>query len=667
MISRKSVPHLPLLTFLGLSLGVLFAAWKFQDNDTRAGQQEAELVADQTARRLEEFMESRLKAVDVVRNAMLDGEIEGRSSFEAFAAGMLENFSGLQAINYVDRDGVIRWVTPKESNESAHGRDLFTNEFAGPVLAEAKETHETRLTPPLELYQGGLGVAAYLPMISEAGEVTGYINAVFRLEPVVATVLSSEIQEEYALWIRDGERDIHGNERAFLSGSKSEILATEVVHVLDRAWKLSFSPDIQAWGLARTSFHLTFLGLGLLLAAALAMGLHFYSERQLSRQRALEVRSELEGRLLQSQKMEAVGRLAGGVAHDFNNLLTAILGNADLLEAMNELDDDSRAALEQIRIAGDRATKLTTQLLTISRRQVIPSPAIDLNQELRTLDGVLRRLVRENIEFVEELADVPFIVELDPGRLSQIVINLVVNAVDAMPEGGRLVMRTEIREHTHEGRRGRWVTLTVEDTGAGMDEGTRMRALEPFFTTKDMAKGTGLGLATVDGIATSAGGLIHIETQRDVGTRVMVMFPASQKLPAEPPAPLPACWNGGVALVVEDEVSVLEISARILGEAGYEVQTATDGREALARVDAGLEFDLLVTDAVMPHLGGRSLLEGLRQRGLNCAAIITSGYPDQLSAQDLERLHASFLEKPFSAQTLRRAVQEANELQASVV
>jgi signal transduction histidine kinase/CheY-like chemotaxis protein len=660
------VPHLSLLTFLGLSLSVLFAAWKFRDNDTRAGQQEADLVTEQVARRLEESLRSQLIGVEVILAAIREGKIENRESFEAYSRTVLDNFDGLLAINWVDAYGVVRWVTPTEENAAALDLDLRENEIAGPILEEARRTRQPRMTPPLELYQGGLGVATYFPLVSDDGWVEGFVNGVFRLQPVLETVFSGGALDEYVLWVRDGIVDIRGAERSFLSGSKKEILAAQVVTILDRKWKLSCSPNLQAWSLARTSFHLTFLALGLGLAAALAIGLHFHSARQRSRQRDLEVRSELEGRLLQAQKMEAVGRLAGGVAHDFNNLLTAILGNADLVEDLSVLDDDARAALNQIRIAGDRATRLTSQLLTISRRQVVPSPAIDLNCEIRTLDGVLRRLVRENIQFVTSIAEERSVIDLDAGQLSQIVINLVVNAVEAMPEGGRLLLTTEPMGRGPEGRPGRWAVLSVEDTGAGMDENTRLRALEPFFTTKGLARGTGLGLATVDGITTSAGGQVRIETQPTAGTKVSVWFPISGKLLEEPSAPVGTSLEGGVALVVEDEPSVLKIAARALTEAGYEVVTATDGQEALERVDAGLRFDLLLTDAVMPRLGGRGLLEQLRLRELDFVAVITSGYPEEFDAGDIERLDAAFLSKPFSAQTLTRAVCKASETSTRV-
>lgn len=659
---RPRPAQLGLLAFLALGSGVVYASWYVQRKERDAHRSEANLVTEQAALRLEEYVETRLEPIQLLEFALASAPDRDQVTFESSARNLTRAVRGLTEIHWVDRDGVIRWSLPAELDGNSRGLSALKNPVAARALNAALDARAPGMTSPLPLFEGGQGVSVYVPIMPPGEGIVGYVNAVFLLDPLIQSVFGDNTLGDFEIWIRDGEQTIFrdGLDLTLLQ-DLSEVSRHEI-EIVDRTWVLDFRPRNSAFGGAFGTFEPTLLTFGLVLAALLSVGLTLMLRSQSVRQRELELRSELEARLLQAQKMEAIGRLAGGVAHDFNNLLTAIIGNADLIDSLGNIDERTRASLGQIRIAGERATQLTSQLLTISRRQVVQPRPIDLNQELKTLEGVLKRLIRENIRFVESRSPSTCVVELDPGQLSQVIMNLVVNAVDAMPEGGTLTISTARVESDLDGEAGDWVVLSIEDTGVGMNESTQRRALEPFFTTKEKGKGTGLGLATVDGIANGAGGAVKIEPNKPSGTRVEVWLPASTKRP-EPAEPVTETQldGGGVALIVEDDPSVLRIGAGILAEQGYGIVEAHDGEQALALIDAGLEFDLLFTDAVMPNLGGRELLETLRHRGHEGLAVITSGYPDELDSNDLDRLDAAFLVKPYTAASLRDAVNVAAE------
>lgn len=657
---------MPLLVFAGLSLAVFAAAWALRMGDRQSNRVETEVAATQCSKRLEELTLRRLNSIERVGQASSRGRVVTSRDFQAQAESALRGVGGLDAVTWVDEAGFVVCVVPALGNEHLLGSNVEDSPFTEYASRAARNSNEMQITPPIADSNGGQVFWAYYPLVKESGEANGFVGGLFPYTEMFAKLFTDESLDDYDLWIRDEHSDILSSANQLEVASQGRHIAPARLTVYNREWDLAITRNAPAWSVAGLEFPMLFLLIGLFIATSIAVALHYWIGRQTNEQRILTERAEMESRLLQSQKMEAVGRLAGGVAHDFNNLLTAILGNADLLETFSELDDQSLAAIEQIRIAGERATQLTTQLLTISRRQVVQPRVIDLNVELRTLHGVLKRLIREDIEFVESLTDDQCVVELDPGQLSQIAINLVVNAVDVMPTGGQITMHTKRLRTELNGEIRDWVVLTVEDTGAGMDEETQQRALEPFFTTKEKGKGTGLGLATVDGITTGAGGAVKIENNQPRGTRVSAWLPVSHRKLDTPAKTANAELRGGTALIVEDEPSVLTIASRILAEAGYKVIETHNGMEALERVDAGAKFDLLFTDAVMPRLGGRDLLEHLRSRNLDFIAVVTSGYPDELDADDLRRLRAAFLNKPFTEQTVREAVQAAGDLGSRV-
>ena len=387
------------------------------------------------------------------------------------------------------------------------------------------------------------------------------------------------------------------------------------------------------------------------------------------RRRAETQRRELEDQLRHAQKMEAIGRLAGGVAHDFNNLLTVITGHCDLLMWEPDLDEPVREEIEPIRQAADRAAGLTRQLLAFSRKQVLQLRVLDFNAVLSEIEKMLRRLIGEHIELATVLRpDLPK-VRADPGQIEQVVINLAVNARDAMPDGGKLVLETsnvvlgESDAAAHPGLEpGRFVLLTVRDTGVGMDESTRARVFEPFFTTKTQGTGTGLGLSTVYGIVKQSGGFIYVTSDAGSGTTFHLYLPAvEQEVDAvEPPQEETLGHRGETVLLVEDEGLVRDLVRDVLERFGYKVLVADGPTRALTlAADYDGSIDLLFTDVVMPEMNGQELAAKLVSLRPSTQVLYMSGYTNDpalnLSIRDGE---TAFLEKPFTAEALGRKLRE---------
>ena len=361
----------------------------------------------------------------------------------------------------------------------------------------------------------------------------------------------------------------------------------------------------------------------------------------------------MEEQLRQAQKMEAIGQLAGGVAHDFNNILTAILGNSEVL--LSSLDEKSplRRQAEQIRKAGLRAASLTGQLLAFSRKQVLQPKVLDLNALVSNLSVMLQRLIGEDVELLVEFEPQLGSVRADPGQLEQVVLNLVVNARDAMPNGGQLSLRTA----NVPGR----VLLEVADTGRGMDAETQARVFEPFFTTKRPGKGTGLGLSTVYGIVTQSGGQVEVESAPGQGSRFRIYLPqvAERAAPGESrPTLLPHPQGRERILLCEDDAQVRDFVRQVLASLGYDVHTAADGEEALRLAgERAHGVHLLVTDVIMPKMNGRELAERLTALRPEVRVLFISGYPgDALSPSGASAPAELPLQKPFSISELAHRV-----------
>jgi PAS domain S-box-containing protein len=389
------------------------------------------------------------------------------------------------------------------------------------------------------------------------------------------------------------------------------------------------------------------------------------------RHHAEQALRESEDRLRQSQKMEAVGQLAGGVAHDFNNLLMVITGYSDQLLARLPAADPLRHKVEQIRKAGDRAASLTRQLLAFSRKQVIEPKVLDLNAVVAGIEKMLRRLIGEDIDIVTLPGRELGRVRADPGQVEQLIMNLVVNSRDAMPQGGRLSLETanvDVATSAASGHDGvdpgRYVVLTIADTGSGMDRDTLSRAFEPFFTTKEPGKGTGLGLATVYGIVQQSGGHIRAESEPERGTTFRIYLPRVDEAPevrVDPTGPAPP--GRETLLLVEDDPAVRELVRELLTDSGYTVLEARHAGEALEIAERYQgAIHLLVTDVVMPQMNGAELARRLVTVRPGLPVLYMSGYTDDLIAQRGVLSEGTvLLEKPFTPDALSRKIREALE------
>jgi PAS domain S-box-containing protein len=380
-------------------------------------------------------------------------------------------------------------------------------------------------------------------------------------------------------------------------------------------------------------------------------------------------RRQLENQLLQAQKLESVGRLAGGVAHDFNNLLTAILGYAELAEDRCRQDPTVCEYLQTVQHAAQRAAELTRQLLAFARRQHIEPRTINLNELILGLDKMMRRLIGEDIELVCLLEESVDCVRVDPGQFEQILINLVVNARDAMPDGGKITIETsnalldEEYAQQHDGvTPGDYVVLAVSDNGTGMEEGIRLHIFEPFFTTKEKGRGTGLGLATVYGIVKQAGGHIWLYSEPGQGTTFRIYLPKSDEAPeARIVLHAPEHRTGSeTVLLVEDEPAVRALAVHALRARGYRVIEAMNGEEALrAMRGRETEIALLVTDVVMPQMNGKELADRMQAIHPGLKVLYASGYTENtIVHHGVLEPGVAFLSKPFTPAGLTRRVRE---------
>jgi two-component system, cell cycle sensor histidine kinase and response regulator CckA len=396
-----------------------------------------------------------------------------------------------------------------------------------------------------------------------------------------------------------------------------------------------------------------------------------HGDRHLCIARDVTERKLLEERLIQSEKIDSIGRLAGGIAHDFNNLLTAILGYTELLLAQCDSYDPNRRDLEEIQRAGQRAASLTHQLLAFSRKQVLMPKEVDLNTTVTGLLSMLRRLIREDVTLECDLAPRPAIVRIDPTQIEQVILNLVLNARDALPPlGGQIRLAlshvsgssVELPQAPPAVQTAEYVRLRVVDNGAGISAEARPHLFEPFFTTKAFGKGTGLGLASVYGIVRQSNGFIAVESESGSGTVFTMHFPAVR---ASSPADVPSgstqqpSSGGETILLVEDEDAVRAIVGAVLRRRGYQVLEASTPLAACEIFEQHQEeIDLLVTDVVMPEMNGPALAQRLVALRPELRILFISGYANMVAPIDPDNQNLGFLSKPFEASVLAARVRE---------
>jgi len=384
-------------------------------------------------------------------------------------------------------------------------------------------------------------------------------------------------------------------------------------------------------------------------------------------QRDVTERLHLEEQLRNAQQLEAVGRLAGGVAHDFNNILSIIMGHGELLLMSGGADEKTRNGVEQIRRAADRAASLTQQLLAFSRKQVLQPKVLDLNETVADVQKMLARVIGEDIELIAKLHPALMSVKADPGQVEQVLVNLAVNARDAMPQGGKLAMETANVEINSEQARdldlspGRYVMLTVADTGHGMDAATSSHIFEPFFTTKPRGKGTGLGLATVYGIVKQSGGAIHVDSETGRGSSFRIYLPATEgegRLHPDHNSVQQIAGGSETILITEDEPDLRELTRIFLEGYGYKVLEAGSADEAIRAAERCTDvIHLLLTDVIMPGMSGRQLAERIQARRPQIKIVYMTGYTDDMVVQHkVLEPGVQLLQKPFSKADLAQKV-----------
>jgi signal transduction histidine kinase/ActR/RegA family two-component response regulator len=428
-------------------------------------------------------------------------------------------------------------------------------------------------------------------------------------------------------------------------------------------------------GVVKLGFHFGIALAQCAIASFWAYRLQIQTAHDVAQRAELEYHRSREQLAQQAQKMEAVGQLAGGIAHDFNNLLTVISGHCEMMQ--HEVPPDSTLAddLSQVRRAAERAAALTRQLLAFGRRQLLQPKRLDVNRVIADVEPMLRRVIGADITIEVDLSTNASVVVADAGQLEQVIVNLAVNARDAMPRGGTLSVTTSNAKidtpHTLGDSTvppGEYVTLAVRDTGVGMDLATRSRVFEPFFTTKELGKGTGLGLATVYGIVKQSRGYVTLETEPGAGSTFTLFLPrvagavAGDEVKATSPRMAGARLNGKeqTVLLVDDEPTLRLLSQRSLEQAGYRVLSAVNGADALERVAAHEgTIDIVVTDLVMPAMGGRELVEQLIARGMSFPVLFMSGYTDdEVMRRGLLEPGCAFLPKPFGLDAFIGKVRE---------
>ena len=588
----------------------------------------------------------------------------------------MSGYPAYQAIEWVDPSYHVLWVTPQNRNPHEQGADLNKDEPSRTVLRSAQGSREAVVSHPVTLRQGGKGLLICVPVYSH-NQLTGFLLGAFRYQALLSPILQ-DVAPDYWIEVYDGGEQIFNRS----SGSQP-----------DRKWVQTADIQFQqvtlrayAWPKPETLLYtrsplpqVAFIA-GILLAGMLGFAVYMAETAQLRAQALVKANTNLEkeiaGRqqaedaLRQAQKMEAVGRLAGGVAHDFNNLLMVIRGHAALSLRNVGVNGSLRRELDEILQATDRASSFTRQLLAFSRKQVLQPRVLDLNalttQVANMLPPVLGDDIRLSIDLEPQLGHV----KADPALLEQVIMNLVFNARDAMQEGGELAIQTfnvdldsaSLAAH-HGAHPGPYAVLAIRDTGHGMSEETQSHIFEPFFTTKDRGKGTGLGLATVYGTVSQSGGFIAVSSEIGTGTEIKIFLPRVDE-PVEvttpPEIPVQVRKGEGTILVVEDDDAVRRMTREFLKISGYTVLEARSGADAIQFMERREQpIDLVLTDVLMPGMKGRELVERLSKLRAGIKVLYMSAYTED-AAINIGVLSpgTAFIEKPFSPDDLANKVRE---------
>jgi signal transduction histidine kinase/CheY-like chemotaxis protein len=598
-------------------------------------------------------------------------------NIEAEAGLVMSAYPTYQAIEWVDPTFHVRWVTPLPGNEGETGRDLSADKRRSETLQAAANSGETIASRPVDLGKAGQGLMVCVPVYSH-NELAGFLVGVFRFQELIPSILH-DVAPGYWVSLSDGPDEIY-NGGARLSPQDAEWVQTADVHFQQLTWRERVWPQpiTRSYTLSLLP-RVAFVG-GILMAGLLAFTVYMAetarlharevaaSNRELKKE--IAVREQAEQALREAQKMEAVGRLAGGVAHDFNNLLMVIRGHAAL--SLNRVGSNGalRRELNEILKSTERASSLTRRLLAFSRKQVLQLRVLDLNTLVTQVKELLPPVLGEDIQLFLDLDPKAGRVKADAAQMEQVIMNLVFNARDAMPEGGELTIQTSQTEldeawvQLHAGMQtGPHVVLAVHDTGRGMDEDVLTHIFEPFFTTKDRTKGTGLGLATVYGTVRQSGGCITVSSRVGKGTVFQIFLPRVEEPVevTEAPTAAPVSEHGAeTILVVEDDDAVRRMTREFLKIKGYTVIEASSAANAIQIMEERPEeIDLVLTDVLMPRMKGRELVEKLTQIRADIKVLYMSAYTED-AAINIGVLNpgTEFIEKPFGPDDLANKVRE---------
>ncbi len=672
---------------LGAVVATVFDRWYAGRLVTRERTRVEAFVAPYTAL-LEGIFQRRIVRLEALRQfvSLQPSTDELDRKFPTFADGLRVAAPGVRAVQLV-RNARIVATNPGTDSGTVIGYDLTTHPDPDvrDGVERARRSDAMALAGPFPLLQGGVGIVLRLRVTAKSEGFPDQVALVLNVGELLYEADFARLPSTVQLALLDRR----GQPVAPFDKVPTDPVSFQVP-VGDGSWTLLAAPA-RGWQAAVVDdLRPTRLASALIvvLLATLAYGVAGRQERL---RRAVDERTqalaqanddlrreaaerrELEEQLLHSQKMEAVGTLAGGVAHDFNNLLTAIVGFAQLaeqqavqLQAESSSGDAARQLgsmrmdLAEILKASDRASLLTSQLLSFSRRQKSTPTRLDVNGVVKDIDRMLRRLIGETVQLQTETGAGPLPVLADGGQLSQVIVNLVVNARDALPNGGRIQLRTRPLDLTGVSGApyaglpaGEWVLVEVEDNGTGMTPEVQARMFEPFFTTKRLGDGTGLGLSTVYGLVTQAGGHVFVDSAPGRGTTVSLAWPRLEPVAVDPEAapPAPAVANGELVLVVEDEAGLRRLVGEILRRHGYRVEVAFDGQDALDKLEQAVELpELVLTDVVMPRLGGAELAEAMAARRYDIPVLFMSGYQEGDPLPD--DLQHGYIAKPFTPDAL---------------
>ncbi|MHA1585607.1 MAG: ATP-binding protein [Promethearchaeota archaeon] len=666
------------------SISVYYFAFITSSNDLEI---ETSLLSEEINSRLESEIEGRLNLMGVFQeewtDALHQGGVLNETRFYRLAPKYYNYFQGIEAISWINTSGIITWRYPDDPNSTIIGQSIVYSKdgSVNQAFHNASVNLQTSISNPKELYINSFGYVAYFPLIYNE-TLTGFLNLVFKIEDFIESILKSiPVSENFEIYIQDDSIPIYNTTNSIDFNNK--FCNQKSFQFLDRRWNISVIGDSDKLFKASPLGNWNFLVILIIFIIFTILLLHFLLSQTEKITKTLHEKEKIQKQLIQSQKMDAIGQLAGGVAHDFNNILTVIGGFTELALLSSKDNKEIQEYLHEIQNSGEMAKKLTSQLLAFGRKQNLIPEKIFLDDLVLGNKMMIQRLIGENIELdIRNLSQMKenynnnnknnynnkLIIEADPGQIQQILLNLAINSKDAMPNGGRLTISTS-QEYLDQNQlalydihlvEGDYALLQVSDTGKGMDKKVMEHIFEPFFTTKEVGKGTGLGLSTVFGIIKQNHGYIHVYSEVNNGTTFKIYFPLVKEVSLsmkEKKLQLTKLnLNSLRFVIVEDREEIINFITSILKSRNAKVISFTNGADALQyfySIQDGIidaKFDFMICDVIMPKMGGKELLEKLPEKLGGLKILFISGYVGE-DLPFLLKTHknhkTTFLQKPF--------------------